>query len=221
MSRTLGAVRSGQRDLPEVTTTFGVSGYLTQSDVLLYDRDGQSLWSQIDGRAVAGPRAGQRLEFLPAADMNWKRWKSLYPESRVLRGPLGAEDYDSPYGAYHATDRLLFPVERHSGDLPTKAEVFGVRVGADTACWSLEGLRSRAARRSQETRKEPLGWSVRIGGRRVDLTFDPEGDGVSASTPLETEGSTSRTLPVLRMYWFAWYTFHPRTEVDRFEDEGR
>ena len=37
-------------------SVFGVSGLLYNSDVLLYDHASESLWSQILGRAVTGPK---------------------------------------------------------------------------------------------------------------------------------------------------------------------
>jgi hypothetical protein len=45
--------------------TFGVSGLLYNSDVLLYDRHSESLWSQLMMEAVSGPMAGTALEMLP------------------------------------------------------------------------------------------------------------------------------------------------------------
>jgi len=41
---------------------FGVSGMLYQSDVLLYDKKSDSLWSQLMLQAVAGKRTGERLK---------------------------------------------------------------------------------------------------------------------------------------------------------------
>ena len=52
--------------------TFGVSGLLYQSDVLMYDRESESLWSQLAMRAVAGPAEGTELEWLPSEHMTWK-----------------------------------------------------------------------------------------------------------------------------------------------------
>jgi hypothetical protein len=54
------------------TLEFGVSGLLYESNVLLYDRaasgGAESLWNQIQMRAVTGPaaRAGQSLRLLPS-----------------------------------------------------------------------------------------------------------------------------------------------------------
>lgn len=56
------------------TLQFGVSGLLYNSDLLLYDRQQQSLWSQITGEAISGPFMGQRLKRLPATLTTWQRW---------------------------------------------------------------------------------------------------------------------------------------------------
>jgi len=45
--------------------SFGVSGLLYNSDLLLYDRQTESLWSQISKQAIAGPLAGTELTALP------------------------------------------------------------------------------------------------------------------------------------------------------------
>ncbi len=63
---------------------FGVSGLLYQSDVLMYDRETESLWSQLGMEAVSGPMRGRTLTWLPAQQMTWARWKTEYPEGRVL-----------------------------------------------------------------------------------------------------------------------------------------
>ena len=44
-----------------INYSFGVSGLLYNSDVLLYDRETQSLWSQIMNKAISGPLKGRRL----------------------------------------------------------------------------------------------------------------------------------------------------------------
>ena len=44
------------RDFDGAFTTFGISGLLYNRDLLLYDRKGKFLWSQIMGQAVSGPR---------------------------------------------------------------------------------------------------------------------------------------------------------------------
>ena len=68
---------------------FGVSGLLYNSDVLLYDRPTHSLWSQILGKAIAGPLKGLSIDMLPAAHTTWRDWKRRYPETLVLTTDTG------------------------------------------------------------------------------------------------------------------------------------
>lgn len=52
------------REIEGEVTTLGVSGLLFQSDVLLYDRASESLWSQLQMRSISGSRVGKQLEWL-------------------------------------------------------------------------------------------------------------------------------------------------------------
>tara|TARA_R110001592_G_scaffold246577_1_gene508469 strand:+ start:20751 stop:21287 length:537 start_codon:yes stop_codon:yes gene_type:complete len=49
---------------------FGVSGLLHNSDLLMYDRQTESLWSQIPGQAVTGDMAGKELRRLPVVHLS-------------------------------------------------------------------------------------------------------------------------------------------------------
>ena len=211
MSRTLGAVSSESSALPEVTTTFGVSGYLRESDVLIYDRATQTIWSQIDGAGIAGPRAGETLEPYPIVDTTWVAWKARYPKSRVLRGPKPARAYAGGYARYHQSDRVMFPLSNRSDRLRNKAVVTGVTIGDGAACWSHDGLKERAAERAEDERETPLSWTEDVGGAELTLTYDPVGDSLSATVPVK---ESAEPVTAQRMYWFAWFTSHPTTIVD-------
>jgi hypothetical protein len=99
--------------------TFGQSGLLANANLLLYDRrqDGasESLWSQLQARAVAGPAAarGDSLLVLPHVLTSWARWRAAYPETTVpLPQPKLRKSYArEPYGAYEGSDLLRFPVD--------------------------------------------------------------------------------------------------------------
>ena len=55
---------------------FGVSGLLYKSNVLLYDRQTESLWSQIKQEAVTGKLIGTRLQLIPSTQTPGVRGKS-------------------------------------------------------------------------------------------------------------------------------------------------
>lgn len=80
--------------------TFGVSGLLYKRNLLLYLRETDSLWSQLAGKAVAGPLTGTSLRLLPSTVTTWHQWREEYPATTVLSFQTGYQrDYSrDPYG---------------------------------------------------------------------------------------------------------------------------
>ena len=66
--------------------SFGHAVILYKNSFVMYDRETQSLWVHVTGRAEHGPRKGWQLTFLPASVTTWAQWKRIYPESLVLPG---------------------------------------------------------------------------------------------------------------------------------------
>ncbi|MBB5518117.1 DUF3179 domain-containing protein [Amphiplicatus metriothermophilus] len=66
-------------------TTFGVTGILRNSDLVMYDRASESWWQQYTGRALVGARAGARLERLPARLISFEQFRRAYPQGVVLK----------------------------------------------------------------------------------------------------------------------------------------
>lgn len=73
----------------------GVSGLLWKRNLLFYDRETDSLWSQLLGRAVAGPLAGTPIEILPSLQTTWSAWKRQHPSTLALSFQTG---YPMDYG---------------------------------------------------------------------------------------------------------------------------
>ncbi len=71
------------------THTFGVSGLLYRSDLVLSDQATESLWSQISSRAIAGPKTGTRLQVLRSEMTRWGDWRARYPRTTVLSKDRG------------------------------------------------------------------------------------------------------------------------------------
>ena len=98
------AFRAGEPDGSR--RLFGVSGLLYNSDVLLYDQQTESLWSRIAAQAITGPRRGETLETIPAANTTWGVWRAEHPESLVLsRNTQHARNYDR----MHVCSSLVSP----------------------------------------------------------------------------------------------------------------
>jgi hypothetical protein len=54
---------------------------------ILYDRQTRTAWSQIVGRAVEGPLAGEVLRKRPSTVTTWGRWRALHPSTTVYVDP--------------------------------------------------------------------------------------------------------------------------------------
>ena len=85
---------------------------LTKSNVLFFDRQTDSLWSQLYAVAVTGPMAGTRLRVLPAVHSSWSRWKEKHPQTTVLSFDTGhRRDYGrDPYSSWMMDRRMVMAV---------------------------------------------------------------------------------------------------------------
>ena len=66
------------------THRFGVSGLLYKSNILMYDEQTESLWSQVMQRAVTGPLSGTKMEKLSSVLTTWKKWQAHHPDTDAL-----------------------------------------------------------------------------------------------------------------------------------------
>jgi hypothetical protein len=68
--------------------TLGVSGKVKNGNLVMYDKETESLWLQETGEALQGKRSGLMLQTLPSkefkAGVRWDEWKRAYPSSKVL-----------------------------------------------------------------------------------------------------------------------------------------
>jgi len=187
-------------DINGEALTFGVSGLLYNSDVLLYDRQSDSLWSQLKSQAVTGKFKGQKLTQLPLNQMTWKEWKARYPDGEVLSRNTGySRDYSqSPYGGYDESPVLYFPVEFRSQAYHPKERVLGVEVDGKFKAYPFAEL-------SKISNNELLD---DFNGQQFKLIFN-----ASSRTGEVVDAETGIAYPAVNSFWFAWYTFHPDTDV--------
>ena len=59
------------RRLDEVVHSFGTSGKLRNSDLIMWDRETETWRQQLTGEGIIGQLAGRRLTFLPASIISW------------------------------------------------------------------------------------------------------------------------------------------------------
>jgi len=182
-------------------TAFGVSGLLYNSDVLLYDRRTESLWSQIRARAITGPLKGRSLTPVPLSHTTWAAWRARHRRTRVLSTETGfVRDYGrDPYEGYEQVQRLMFEVEHRDDRLPPKAWVMGLVIDGQARAYPFDWL-------ARQTDREGW-WQERLGGRAVRIHYDREARSAEA---FDADG---RPLASVSAFWFAWVAFHPRTEL--------
>jgi hypothetical protein len=181
--------------------SFGVSGLLYNSDVLLYDRGTESLWSQLMEQAVSGPLKGTRLTSVPLTHTTWAAWRRRHPATVVLSTETGfARDYArDPYAGYDKVPRLMFDVQHRDDRLPVKEWVLGVRMGGDAKAYPFATL-------ARLTDREGL-LNDRLGGQAVQIRYD------RTHNSAEAFDAAGRRLPSVMAYWFAWVAFHPKTSL--------
>ena len=89
---------------------FGVSGLLRHSDLIMYDRQTESLWQQIGGEAIVGDMTGTLLEEVPAQLVSFGQYSDRFPGGSVLSRDTGhVRPYGTnPYGGYDDIDDRPF-----------------------------------------------------------------------------------------------------------------
>ena len=114
-----------ERRMGNTINSFGVSGLLRYSDLIMYDRATDSWWQQILGEAIVGQLTGARLPQVPASIISWADFRDNYPDGQVLTRDTGFTrqygqnpytGYDdinsSPFLFHGPEDGRLRPVER-------------------------------------------------------------------------------------------------------------
>jgi hypothetical protein len=177
---------------------YGVSGLLYNSDVLLYDRQSQSLWSQIRMQAVSGKRVGENLQLLPASHTSWRDWSSRFPRTRVLSTQTGvSRDYTrDPYAGYARSRKLYFPVSSRDQRYHPKEQVIGVAKDGAAKAWPFAEL-AKSDGEITDT----------LAGTEVTVRYNSE---ARSGAVYDQQG---KEIPSVIAFWFAWMSFHPEAEV--------
>ena len=222
------------------TLTFGVSGKLILNNLVMFDDESDSEWSQAYGRAISGPKEGVVLDLIPSRLMAWEAWKELYPQTLVLdkQDFYRVDNYDSYY-----TDSRSGILGRLVQDdrLAAKEFVLGLEVGTAKRAYPYAELIESPIANDRLGDEDvvvvydaPAGaavaWSRNLDGRL--LTFeraeDAGGEGLlmrdaetgsvwTASGGEAVSGSLAGSrltqLAATPSFWFAWIDLFPDTSV--------
>ena len=131
------------RRLDGTTYDFGVSGNLRYSDLVMYDRQTESWWQQITGRAIVGELTGKKLTAIPAAMVSFADFRSTHPKGQVLSRDTGfLKPYGrNPYLGYDDISRSPFLFfEEVDGRLPAMERVVTVSLNGEDAAYPFNVL---------------------------------------------------------------------------------
>jgi len=180
--------------------TFGVSGKLRNSDMVMYDRETESWWQQAGGRGIVGHHTGDELTALPSWMESWGQYKARNPTGLVMAEPGWRRNYGrNPYVSYDSAARpFLYGGENPPHGIPPLVRV--VRVG-DRA-WPLPRLSDLGGVTEAGV---TITWTA---GQASALDTARIGQGKEVGT-IRVRDSAGADLPHDVMFAFAFHAFFP------------
>jgi hypothetical protein len=181
-------------------TRFGTSGKLYNSNLIMYDEETETYWQQIDGLAIVGELTGQELKEISIDTVVWGDWKLIHPDSEVLSQETGMRrSYgNDPYGSYYEDSYLIFPVDNSDDRVHAKTPIVGIEIDGKFKAYRESDLEESSI--------------IEDTFNGVNLKVERLDDGRIVITNTHTQEEIIKE----RDFWFAWYAFHPETELYGF-----
>lgn len=177
---------------------FGVSGLVYNSGTLLFDRASASLWLPLEGVAIAGPRAGERLPAIVATETSWADWLTRYPDTAVMTAETGHQrPYgQDPYADYLSNSELRFPAGAVDARYHPKEPVLVIEHAGEYRAYPFA-----------ELAKHDAPFTDAFAGQtwRIDFNYADQ-------RALVTDAD-GKPVPAATEYWFAWHAGHPKDTV--------
>lgn len=184
------------RNISKGVAEFGVSGFLYQSNLLMYDRLTDSLWNQAAGKAVVGPLTGEKLKAIRSDVVRFSTVLEQHPTGQVLSTDTGyPRDYSrDPYAGYERSSDTYFPVRKTDTRLHVKALVYGVVVDGKAKAYPLTTFQKTGT------------FIDDVGGVQIEASYDT-GTQVITFRSVQTD---EEIIP-LYSFWFSWVAQYPDT----------
>lgn len=210
-------------------TTFGVSGSLVNSNLIMYDRATDSRWPQMLGTAISGPLKGRSLDRFRVVWTSWKQWQQQHPDTRVLSRKTGyarnyfRDPYNSTYNppsGYYVEGGPTFPTLNKDQRLEPKEIVTGVRTRNGAVAFHNSSLRSTRIA------------TIKSGEIVLTAFYDPVLNAIyvyqnpeqrdfryTAARYSDGKGAwPADQLPLQQVHaydamWFAWAAYFPETQL--------
>jgi len=221
--------------------SFGTSGLLYNANLILYDRETESLWSQMKQQAVNGPRIRETARNIQVLEMKFAALQAMYPDAVVMTRDTGhTRDYDDyPYGAYKTSGNMIFLVSPSDIRMFPKHRIVGIYSGSASKVYQVSGFGSSFQVINDQFENQSivavgnsdLNFAVIYDRRLPDgtiLTFEPiqndlpnimmdtEGNvwdafGTAVSGP--RAGAQLSSTKSFKSMWFAFAAFYPDPEI--------
>ena len=218
---------------------FGVSGKLYRNVLVMFDRQTESLWSQLLGQAIVGPLQGTRLTMLPATVMTWGAWRQEHPAGLLLRKEAPSQ---ATYASYWSSGMAGVAGETlKDARLLAKQYVVGVRVADQPKAYPYARLSTQPVVNdtlggtplvvvfdeahggagivfSRQVQDRVLTFALQRATESTVLLTDEEtgtlwhgltGEGLEG----RLAGQRLRQLPATDSFWFGWKDHFPNTAV--------
>jgi len=139
-----GTSKMWRRIVDGVRLDFGVSEYVLNNNLIMYDQTTSSFWSQLLSRCISGNYIDTKMPSINVLETHWATAKIAYPNAPVLDIDTGfARAYDVyPYGDYRDERDLILPfnMEYLDNRLLTKEKVLGILGDSTAIAYSYDDL---------------------------------------------------------------------------------
>lgn len=195
------------------TLTFGTTGKLRRSDLVMYDRQTETLWQQFTGEAIVGTLTGRKLQIIPSRLESFALFKMRHPLGKVL---IPVDDARRTYGRnpYEGYDSSAVPF-LYRGDYPQginpMERVEAVRDGKRAHAVSLKLLRSHA---KIEIGGYPISWQAGQSSALDQATIAGGRDVGNVLVKRLADGGLE-DVPYDGTFAFVFHAFHPDVTIDK------
>lgn len=186
-----------EREINGTVYDFGTSGKLYKSNLVMYDRQTDSYWSQALGTAIVGKLTGTKLVVYSSAILDFKTAAERNPRMKVLSTDTDfVRDYKfNPYSSYENSDEVGFGATFTDRRLPPKTLTYGIFVDGKPKAYDYLKLI-----KLKELRDE-------FAGHKLLIKTDE-----NSEINVFDETSGKRIVGIVS-FWFSWAIHNPETEL--------
>jgi len=137
-----GTATAFNRNFSGIITTFGVSGLLYNSNIIPYDRQSKSNWSQLKYESINGSLKQQAPELLQIIETTAATWSEMYPDTKTLSTQTGhSRSYGNyPYKNYKSSQSLIFNVTFKDERLHLKERVYAIIINGQARVYRFDAF---------------------------------------------------------------------------------